>query len=243
MSTRDELIYMAKITEQTERFEDMLDYIKKVALSGTELSVEERNLLSVAYKNSIGSRRTAWRALSSIEQREEQKGSKNIGLLKAYKGKIESELNNFCNDILSLLENTLIKTATAAEAKVFYLKMKGDYHRYISEYASGDQHKKASDGALQSYTAASAIGNADLKTTNPIRLGLALNFSVFYYEVLNDPAKACNLAKQAFDDAIADIEHIDEDQYKDATTIMQLIRDNLTLWTSELNDEGDADNN
>ena len=220
MSTREELIYMAKITEQTERFEDMLDYIKKVAQSGQELSVEERNLLSVAYKNSIGSRRTAWRAISSIEQREEQKGSKNINLLKAYKGKIESELNGFCNDILGLLENTLIKQAQTAESKVFFLKMKGDYHRYISEYASGDQHKKAADGALASYSSASQIGNADLKTTNPIRLGLALNFSVFYYEVLNDPAKACNLAKQAFDDAIADIEHIDEDQYKDATTIM-----------------------
>jgi 14-3-3 protein epsilon len=68
---------------------------------------------------------------------------------------------------------------------------------------------------------------------------LALNFSVFYYEVQNDPAKACQLAKQAFDDAIADIEHIEEEQYKDSTTIMQLIRDNLTLWTSELEEAGD----
>ncbi|CAK88926.1 unnamed protein product (macronuclear) [Paramecium tetraurelia] len=84
---------------------------------------------------------------------------------------------------------------------------------------------------------ASNVANSELKTTNPIRLGLALNFSVFYYEVLNDPTKACSLAKQAFDDAIADIEQIEESQYKDATTIMQLIRDNLTLWTSELEDE------
>lgn len=68
---RDELIYMAKISEQTERFEDMLDYIKQVVKQNPELSIEERNLLSVAYKNSVGSRRTAWRALSSIEQREE----------------------------------------------------------------------------------------------------------------------------------------------------------------------------
>ena len=73
---------------------------------------------------------------------------------------------------------------------------------------------------MEAYTAASEIGNTELKTTHPIRLGLALNFSVFHYETLNDPAKACNLAKQAFDDAIADIEHIDDDQYKDSTTIM-----------------------
>jgi len=67
MSTREELIYMAKISEQTERFEDMLDYMKKVVQTGHDLSIEERNLLSVAYKNSVGSRRTAWRALTSIE--------------------------------------------------------------------------------------------------------------------------------------------------------------------------------
>lgn len=73
--------------------------------------------------------------------------------------------------------------------------MKGDYHRYISEYATGDQHKKAADGALAAYQSASQVANAELKTTNPIRLGLALNFSVFYYEVLNDAAKACQLAK------------------------------------------------
>ena len=68
---REELIYMARISEQTERFEDMIEVMKKVVLSGQELNVEERNLLSVAYKNTVGSRRTAWRAISSIEQKEE----------------------------------------------------------------------------------------------------------------------------------------------------------------------------
>ena len=68
-----------------------------------------------------------------------------------------------------------------------------------------------------------------------------LNF-IYLTQVLNDPSKACNLAKQAFDVAIADIEHIEEDQYKDATTIMQLIRDNLTLWTSEMDDENNDEN-
>lgn len=237
--SREELIFMSKISEQTERFEDMLEYMKKVVLTGQELSIEERNLLSVAYKNTVGSRRTAWRALSSIEQKEESKGGKHLNLLKEYKKKIETELTNYCNDILSLLDTNLIKTATNAESKVFFMKMKGDYYRYIAEYATGDLHSKASDNANKAYQDASNVANSDLKTTHPIRLGLALNYSVFHYEVLNDPSKACNLAKQAFDDAIADIEHIEEDQYKDATTIMQLIRDNLTLWTSEMQDDAE----
>jgi len=69
--------------------------------------------------------------------------------------------------------------------------------------------------------------------THPIRLGLALNFSVFYYEVLNNPEEACKMARQAFEDAIAELDNVSEDSYKDSTLIMQLLRDNLTLWTSD----------
>ena len=75
--------------------------------------------------------------------------------------------------------------------------------------------------------------------THPIRLGLALNFSVFYYEILNSPDRACHLAKQAFDDAIAELDSLSEESYRDSTLIMQLLRDNLTLWTSS--DGGEAE--
>merc|ERR1711920_1217056 len=106
---RDDNIFMAKICEQTERFEDMVEYMKAVATEGNEgLSIEERNLLSVAYKNAIGPHRTAWRALTSIETKEEAKASKQIPLLKQYKGTIEGELNKFCGEILSLLDSALI---------------------------------------------------------------------------------------------------------------------------------------
>merc|ERR1711964_646945 len=76
------------------------------------------------------------------------------------------------------------------------------------------------------------VAQTELTPTHPIRLGLALNFSVFYYEILNSPDRACHLAKQAFDDAIAELDTLSEESYKDSTLIMQLLRDNLTLWTS-----------
>ena len=142
-NTREEHLYMAKITEQTERFEDMLEAMNKVVQANADLSVEERNLLSVAYKNTIGSRRTAWRALNSIEKKEEQKQSKNLHLLKGYKSKIEGELNRYCNEILNLIDSQLLPKASNPEAQVFYHKMKGDYYRYISEYTSGADHDKA----------------------------------------------------------------------------------------------------
>lgn len=194
-------------------------------------------MLSVAFKNSIAPRRTAWRVLSSIEKKEEAKGSKNIGLLKSFKKKVEDELNGYCNDVVSILDTKLIPKAANAEEEIFYKKMKGDYYRYLSEHTSGEAHTKAGNSAGEAYKEALETAEKELKTTHPIRLGLALNYSVFFYEVSNDPSKACQLAKQAFDDAIANIEQIEEGHYKDATTIMQLIRDNLTLWTSELEED------
>jgi len=116
--------------------------------------------------------------------------------------------------------------------------MKGDYHRYLAEFASGNSRKEAAENSLIAYKTASDIAVTELPPTHPIRLGLALNFSVFYYEILNSPDRACQLAKQAFDDAIAELDTLSEDSYKDSTLIMQLLRDNLTLWTSDMSNEG-----
>lgn len=102
------------------------------------------------------------------------------------------------------------------------------------------ERKESSDQSLLAYKTATDIA-AGLPPTHPIRLGLALNFSVFYYEILNSSERACKLAKAAFDDAIAELDTLSEDSYKDSTLIMQLLRDNLTLWTQEMpNEAGDA---
>ncbi|KAF9541263.1 14-3-3 protein [Mortierella hygrophila] len=243
--TRDNHVYLAKLAEQAERYEEMVNNMKDVAFSDTELSVEERNLLSVAYKNVIGARRASWRIVSSIEQKEESKGSDaNVAMIKKYRTKIEDELADICNDILSVLEKHLIPSATLGESKVFYHKMMGDYHRYLAEFATGDKRKDAADKSLEAYKNASEVAITELPPTHPIRLGLALNFSVFYYEILNSPDRACHLAKQAFDDAIAELDTLSEESYKDSTLIMQLLRDNLTLWTSDMQgsnaEQGDA---
>lgn len=216
----------------------MVDSMKKVAKLDVELTVEERNLLSVAYKNVIGARRASWRIISSIEQKEENKGNTvHVARIKTYREKVEKELSDICNDILSVLDDHLIPASTTGESKVFYFKMKGDYHRYLAEFAQGSARDKAAENSLSAYKSASDIAVTDLPPTHPIRLGLALNFSVFYYEILNSPDRACQLAKQAFDDAIAELDTLSEDSYKDSTLIMQLLRDNLTLWTSDMADE------
>lgn len=233
---------MAKLAEQAERYDEMVDAMKKVACADVDLTVEERNLLSVAYKNVIGARRASWRIVSSIEQKEEGKGNhQHVAKIKEYRAKIEAELSNICGDILNVLDQHLIKNANSGESKVFYYKMKGDYYRYLAEFLAGEQRKESAENSLIAYKSASDIAVTELPPTHPIRLGLVLNFSVFYYEILNSPDRACQLAKQAFDDAIAELDTLSEDSYKDSTLIMQLLRDNLTLWTSDMsNEEGKA---
>ncbi|KAE8670047.1 14-3-3-like protein GF14 phi [Hibiscus syriacus] len=241
-SARDESVYLAKLAEQAERYEEMVKFMENVVSAvpaPDELTVEERNLLSVAYKNVIGARRASWRIVSSIEQKEEGRGNTDhVSVIRDYRAKIEAELCEICAGILKLLEENLVPAAGTGDSKVFYLKMKGDYHRYLAEFKTGDDRKVAAEYTLAAYKSAQDIATAELSPTHPIRLGLALNFSVFYYEILNSPDRACTLAKQAFDEAIAELDTLGEDSYKDSTLIMQLLRDNLTLWTSDMQDDG-----
>uniref|UniRef100_A0A8C4QJY7 14-3-3 protein epsilon n=1 Tax=Eptatretus burgeri TaxID=7764 RepID=A0A8C4QJY7_EPTBU len=233
MADKEDYIFQAKLAEQAERYDEMVQLMKNVAAGDEELTVEERNLLSVAYKNVIGSRRASWRIISSIEQKESTSEEK-IELIRNYRSTVEKELRDICTEILSVLDNHLICHAKSEESKVFYFKMKGDYHRYLAEFAQGSQRQEASDNSLEAYELASHVATTGLQSTHPIRLGLALNFSVFYYEILNAPERACHLAKSAFDEAIAELDTLNEDSYKDSTLIMQLLRDNLTLWTSDM---------
>jgi len=240
---REELIERARLAEIAERYEDMVGVMKKVVALGDALTTDERNLLSVAYKNIIGSKRTSWRVICSMESKHPEDSSLAKQVV-AYREKIEGEVSAICEEVLELLNGSLIPEDTDSlneeplvEAAVFYLKMKGDYCRYQAEVSPGDKKSVPKAKAEEAYTKAFNLAQSNLKSTNPIRLGLALNYSVFFYEIMNQQAEACKVAKKAFDDAISDLDSLPEDSYKDSTLIMQLIRDNLTLWTSEAEDD------
>jgi len=150
---------------------------------------------------------------------------------------VEGELEAKCKDILDLL-NTLIKnTKEESDALVFYLKMTGDYYRYLAEIIKESDYIA---NASQAYQKAWDLAQKNLRPTNPIRLGLALNFSVFYFEIAKDTTKACELAKSAFDLAISKLDTLEENLYKDCSLIMQLLRDNLTLWTEQNEQSSEA---
>ena len=106
------------------------------------------------------------------------------------------------------------------EAKVFFNKMKADYFRYIAEFATQDSKNAAAQKALQAYAEAAQHAKSTLSSTHPLKLGLALNHSVFHYEIMQNPEKACAMARTAFDEAIADLDSVQDEYYKDATLIM-----------------------
>jgi len=234
------LVELVRVAETAERYEDMCKFVEKLVKmkseKGEDLDVDERNLLSVAYKNVVGAKRASWRTLAGgFDDADEE-------LLKKYKAIVEDELEAICNEVLDLLKEHLCKNVkgNGDETEVFYLKMCGDYYRYLSEFktAPEDKAKDIKANAEKYYKEAMDVAEANLNETHPTRLGLALNFSVCYYEILKEPEKACDLAKKSFDAAIEKLDTLNDASYKDSTLIMQLLRDNLTLWTSS-QDEAD----
>ena len=240
MSTKYEKnVYLAMLAEQCNRFEEMVQFLEDmVKTRDKDLSSDERNLLSIAYKNSITSLRTALRTIMAYENKEKKKeNSTFLPYIQEYKKKVESELVKACERVLQSIDGNLLSKASDSEAKVFYIKMKGDYNRYIAESVEGDLKDKVGKDALAAYQEASDNAK-DLPVLNPISLGLALNFSVFHYEVMNDHETAIKVASDAYDKASKELPNIDEDdeENRDAVSIINLLKENLDMWKSEGDD-------
>jgi len=207
-----QLVELVRVAETAERYEDMCKFVKALVQNktnkGQDLDVEERNLLSVAYKNVVGSKRASWRTLSGgFDDADE-------ALIEKYKGIVENELENICKEVISLLADSLLKTVNGKkdETEVFYLKMCGDYYRYLAEFRqTNDSYKEKSK---EYYQKALDVAQDHLPETHPTHLGLALNFSVCYYEILKQPEKACELAKKSFDAAIEKLDGLNDSNYK-----------------------------
>jgi len=237
----EDLLNAARIAEAAERYTDMCKFLSKLVDIKCEqkkkLEVDERNLLSVAYKNVVGTKRQSWRMLTQGNFQELPKD-----LLDSYRVIVEKELDEICTEVINLLEKTTQVAKDNVDDKkedvVFYLKMSGDYYRYLSEFKPSEENHSA---AKKYYEEATEVAGGALAETHPTRLGLALNYSVCCYEILDQKELACDIAKKAFDSAIEKLDTLSDSSYKDSTLIMQLLRDNLTLWTSE-REEAQEDN-
>lgn len=232
---REHEVYFATLAEQAERYDEMAEHMHNASsMFDQELDAEERNLLGVAYKQAVAQRRSAWRVVATVEHQEEKNGNvMTTAAARAYRLTIETEMKTLCQQILSLLTDTLIPRASSADAKVSLHKAQGDYYRYIAEITDNAEKTDATRSAKQAYEKGTKIAESMLPVTSSFRLGLALNYAVFYYEVMGSPPDAVRIGRKAFEDAVREIDGLAEDGAKESALVMQLLRDNLTLWTSD----------
>ncbi|KAI0043729.1 14-3-3 protein [Auriscalpium vulgare] len=244
-ASRADCLAIGKVAEAAERWDDVIAQVKNIiSYSNAHLNIEERNLLSVAYKNKTGALRTSWRTVDTLAKHAAALAAagRNVplreqALLRRQREKIEGELAAACEELLDMLKNELVPAAGVGEERVFYYKMQGDYYRYVTEFSTRPPHAAYATRSLDAYTAAYKHAVGTLAPWHPTRLGLALNFAVFFRDVRASPERACHLAKHAFDEAVARLDELDampEQTVKDAVMILQLLRDDLILWSGEM---------
>jgi 14-3-3 protein epsilon len=235
--TREEYVYLAKLYERAERFPEMVKAINKYVELDPKLTKDERIILSAGYKNIISGKRASLRLLNGLARKEEKKNSKQIEYIQEVKSSLKKEFDQICEQIQNIVDKFLLPKAADSETKVFYLKLKGDYYRYKAEFDLDKDFPDTCDKAEKVYKEGYEIANKDLRITNPIRIGLALNFSVFYYEIKGLKEEACNIAKTAFDESMKVLDDLEKSKAKETLLIIQLLKENLILWNNEMNEE------
>uniref|UniRef100_A0A3P8WAT3 14-3-3 domain-containing protein n=1 Tax=Cynoglossus semilaevis TaxID=244447 RepID=A0A3P8WAT3_CYNSE len=226
MDDKNYFLCKAKVYEQTERWDDMAESMVKVAEFKHGLTTEERDLFSVAFKNSIGPKRSALKIISGIGDKTDT--PEKLDIIQELKDKVAQEVRDICNNVQNEIDTNIIPVDVTLSIP---LLRKGDYYQYLVEVTTDDISKKqAMEKCQKQYQVAFDIALDNLSPIHPLRLALALNVSLFYYEILNLPERACGLAETAFNAAIAEVDDKREDYCKDSTAIMQQLRDNLTLW-------------
>ena len=233
MSEREVTFFMARVADQAERHQDVIKYINDIIAEDPKLTSDERSLLSVAYKAITGNRRTALRSvLAFLEDPSIHSSPERHQSLTKLKEVLLGELDQYCNEIINLVDNKLLKVAQDEITQVFYEKLKADYYRYSVEFKQDEERNKGAKLADESYRRAMEFAKS-LSRANPQYLGLTLNYSVFLYEIIGQKQQAIDLADKSFKEAVDLIDKLEEDEYSEATLILQLLKDNVQLWNEE----------
>jgi hypothetical protein len=237
MDDRRKNLILARSAEQAGQYTDMLEFMLSIVPSETDITIEEFNLFSLAAANFAAPLRSALKALAAEERRAEASGvdSDHMQLIKGYKKDIRDRCDQFIvRTVVPRLQAQLPKVSSDNHTvHVSLLTMIADYYRYLTElsFDGSNQYEVLSE---QHYREATLLAAEFMEATDPIRLAVALNYSIFMHEIKQQPDLACEIAHTAFETAFGNLDNVDDDGYGKTTAIMQLLRDNLTLWTSKL---------
>lgn len=220
---REVNVFMAKVAQECGKNEECINFMREVINQGRPLSYNERNLISAAYKGIVGPLRDSIRLL--------QDDSHGYDVASAI-SECSDLLSSKCDEVISLIRNSLLPSVTEPEVRVFYIKMTADYLRYKWE-ATGDANRPdVAAKCKAAYQEAAALADTSLPTYHPLRLGLALNFAVFIYEILGETAEAHELASNAYSEAGSGINQLSEESKQEATHTLELLKENIQLWQS-----------
>ena len=234
-ASADDYLSLARECERAERYDDMLEATKTYMQKHKDdesIIDEARSLLSTACRNAAGQRRGALRAVRGDEALTKENGEESCALVKEFAAKVQKELKDMIVDVTTMIKARAFSEKSGEET-LFFLKNWADLHRYRAEMDGDEDAVKA---ATEGYQKARKMAQESLEPTDPLSLGISLNYSVCLREIVKDQKMACEVAKAAFHEAIAKLDSLQEAQYKDATLIMQILRDNMTLWTVEEED-------
>lgn len=224
-------VLKAKLYENTEKFELMLEEINKFVELNPSLTKEERVLLNNGYKNIIANQRIAWRELIKTENSEKQKGSiLKSEYCKELRLEVEEEILSSSEKILHMVNKYLIPNSSDIETKIFFYKMKADYLRYQAEVKVGDEYVSLYKKSMEAYVEGMKLAE-ELPIHNIVRLGIALNYSVLQYEVILNKEAAIEIAKTAYNDAMKIIDEIEKN--KEILLLIQLLKENLSQWNND----------
>ena len=233
MNEMEELSALAQVAEEAERYEDASKYIEDLIKKKKEdLTKEEKNIFYNSNKYIINSKRCSLRSTHLIEEKEKKHSSQYIPIVTNFKNILESEIIDVCKNIINLINNYLLKKTITDESKIFYLKMKGDYCRYLCEIINSNENQNYIDESEKSYKEANDLAQ-NLPWTNSVRLGLSLNYSVFYYEIKKNVNQAIKIGKEAIKGAKKQNDKIKEDEDKDALQTLQTLKENILIWEKE----------
>ncbi|OHT05472.1 14-3-3 protein 8 [Tritrichomonas foetus] len=226
----------AQIAFQAKRYNECIRFFNEIIREQPRISKEQRELLSSSYKKSMQS---SWNALTevnlSLSLYKNPDNEPDIDIIKRLEflqKTLQDEVRRYCNNFLELIDTTLLPVSSDVTAIVYYNKLKGDYYRYLSEVIEDDSEGNA--GRSKScYEIGLITAGEEMRIADPIYLSLVLNFSIFQYEILDMKDDAIDRADNVFNEAVRYMEELDEEEYSKASMILQLIRDNISIWSNE----------
>eukprot|EP00746_Dinoflagellata_sp_MGD_P163577 gnl/MRDRNA2_/MRDRNA2_91694_c0_seq1.p1 gnl/MRDRNA2_/MRDRNA2_91694_c0~~gnl/MRDRNA2_/MRDRNA2_91694_c0_seq1.p1 ORF type:complete len:243 (-),score=74.01 gnl/MRDRNA2_/MRDRNA2_91694_c0_seq1:12-740(-) len=230
LSPKEKHLLLARCAEEAQRYDEMAHHMCQAAEQG-DLSYDERKLLGSAYQQAVASRRQAWQRIAASEKAEEVAENEQMKLLtEELRLKVEKELQDLCDELLDLLKKLMPKQPQG-ESGAFFLKLQGDFFRYIAEFATGADKRRALDNAKEAYLKGTDVSRDFLLVTHPTRLGLSLNFAIFTAVVLEDKEGAAGIAADAYDAAVSELDNISEEAYAACTLTLRLLKDHIEEWS------------